>query len=959
MSLAFQTYRRMEHSMLSITSGKQPVPNQMSDLMNLCPDGVALSRAEMRLTFRELNERADQFADYLAQCGIMGGDLVAICMERSFDWIVAALGILRAGAAYVPVDSTWPDSRICFSIVDSAATALVGRALRLDRLQIGIQRIDPQRDATAIAGARSRIHGPIAMGSLAYVIYTSGSSGVPKGVEITHGNLADLVSWHRDAFNISSRDRASHLAGLGFDAAVWELWPNLCSGAQVCLIDDEIRSSPVLIQEWMIRECITIGFVPTVHAASILSMDWPTETSLRVFLTGGDTLQRTPRSKVPFAVINNYGPSECTVVATSAVLSLASDEIPSIGSTREGAIAYILDAKGEPVSEGAPGEIYIGGGCVGRGYRNLIEETAKRFLPDPFSSIPGATMFRTGDRGIRYLDGQIRFLGRLDRQVKIHGQRVELDEIGTVLGRHPSIEFATVIAIRSGKGEIQLIAYVLTGGNTPIASANDLQMHLLESLPAHMVPSMFVRLQSLPLSANGKIDSSLLPAPTAENLLLNNIRSRPLTALEDKLITLMRDLLEHSEFGVQDNFFLIGGDSLLGMRLLILIRVRFGVELSLQQIFEASTIERLAILIQTNRNEKLIATIWENLLGRSDFGSTDNFFEYGGNSDLLSLLKLQIAEKLDKSVTVSELLQHPTIRLQAEITVRSGRAQASLPPGVLPLSDVNHRNPLFWVHYLNLTLGKYIGDDQEFIFVTLTREDVETLGERPSLRRVAEILVQKIRVTHPQGPYTLGGLCVGGVLAYEMAILLKESGSEVALIVMLDPPSPPYLRTRGAMSSRFSQPRYLVSRAAQMGLRRAAVRSGARIMELIRTKLKAGPKPTTSAPAQWIIETAAADYDPGRYDGRVLLLLARDRPPHVDFLSAWEKVIPFDLNIRYVSGHHNDLMKDPYVQEIAGVIKSERGLLLGHSRSTSSIDSGSVRYSHAARHESARSLNGS
>ena len=205
----------------------------------------------------------------------------------------------------------------------------------------------------------------------------------------------------------------------------------------------------------------------------------------------------------------------------------------------------------------------------------------------------------------------------------------------------------------------------------------------------------------------------------------------------------MRDLLEHSEFGVQDNFFLIGGDSLLGMRLLILIRVRFGVELSLQQIFEASTIERLAILIQTNRNEKLIATIWENLLGRSDFGSTDNFFEYGGNSDLLSLLKLQIAEKLDKSVTVSELLQHPTIRLQAEITVRSGRAQASLPPGVLPLSDVNHRNPLFWVHYLNLTLGKYIGDDQEFIFVTLTREDVETLGERPSLRRVAKILFKR------------------------------------------------------------------------------------------------------------------------------------------------------------------------------------------------------------------------
>ena len=285
------------------------------------------------------------------------------------------------------------------------------------------------------------------------MIYTSGSTGVPKGVEITHANLSHLVRWHRDTFSVTRQDRASHLAGLGFDAAVWEIWPHLAAGATVCLADDAVRSSPELMQQWMIRERVTIGFVPTVHAAPMMAMEWPATTALRVLLTGGDVLHHAPPAQLPFDVVNNYGPTECTVVATSSVLKPGSHGAPPIGRPIAGTSVYLLDEYGEQVPDGSTGEIYIGGSGVGRGYRNLPESTERSFLPDPFAGASGARMYRTGDRGVRRPDGEIEFRGRLDRQTKIRGQRVELDEIGSILTHHPSIDFATAITNISEGGE--------------------------------------------------------------------------------------------------------------------------------------------------------------------------------------------------------------------------------------------------------------------------------------------------------------------------------------------------------------------------------------------------------------------------------------------------------------------------------------------------------------------------
>jgi amino acid adenylation domain-containing protein len=580
------------------------IPEQISELRDAYPHSIALSYGDRQLSYEELDRKADRFAGHLVQLGIASGDTVAICMERSFDWIVAALGIMRAAAAYVPLDSAWPDARLRFAVNDSGATAFVARTTMLDRLQVKARGVDPCRDAAAISSSPVVAHRAVPLESLAYVIYTSGSTGIPKGVEITHANLAHLVRWHREAFGVTRQDRASHLAGLGFDAAVWEIWPHLCAGSTVCLAEDAVRSSPELMQQWIIRERVTIAFVPTVHAAPMMAMEWPATTALRFLLAGGDVLQHGPTAQLPFDVVNNYGPTECTVVATSSVLKPGTQGAPPIGRPIAGASVYLLNENGEQVPDGSTGEIYIGGGGVGRGYRNLPESSERSFLPDrfagaPVAGAPGARMYRTGDRGVRRPDGEIEFRGRLDRQTKIRGQRVELDEIGSVLAQHPSIDFATATTNISEAGEKQLVAYLLPKGNASVPTARELQSHLLHSLPDYMIPATFVRLHALPLSPNGKVDLNMLPQPTGANLLESKAAKAPATPIEEKLLTVMRELLKNDAVSAEDNFFLAGGHSLLGMQLVMRLRDAFGVDLTLQQLFESPTVERLALVVET------------------------------------------------------------------------------------------------------------------------------------------------------------------------------------------------------------------------------------------------------------------------------------------------------------------------------------------------------------------------
>jgi amino acid adenylation domain-containing protein len=582
-----------------------PVPVQTRELWDNHPHSVALRAGDQELRYEDLNRGADRFACYLVQLGVAPGDTVAICMERSFDWIIAALGVMRAGAAYVPLDSAWPDARLRFAVNDCGAAVLVARATLLARLQVNARGVDPYRDAEAIAGVAAMAPRLVAPESLAYVIYTSGSTGVPKGVEITHANLAHLVQWQRKACNVTAHDRVSHVLGLGFDAAVLELWPHLCAGATLCLGDEAARSSPELMQQWMVREQVTIGIVPAVLGARLMAMTWPATTALRLLITGGDVLHHGPAAHLPFAVINHYGPTECTVASTWAVLAPGAEAVPPIGRPIEGAHIDLRNEDGEPVPEGEVGEIYIGGRGVGRGYRNLPEATERRFLPDPLAATPGARMYRTGDRGRRRPDGNLAFCGRLDRQTKIRGHRVELDELDSVLNQHPKVAFATAICNVSEAGENQLVGYILPKADEGVPTAHELQKYLLRSLPDYMIPAGFVRLQEVPLSPNGKIDLTILPQATDANLLETMAGEAPATPIEETLLAMVRELLGSEAISTEDNFFLIGGHSLLGMQLLVRVRQLYDVDLTLRELFASPTVRRMAAIVE----EKLIAAI--------------------------------------------------------------------------------------------------------------------------------------------------------------------------------------------------------------------------------------------------------------------------------------------------------------------------------------------------------------
>lgn len=908
----------------NVTTSVAAVPEQISMLRDSHPHSIALSYGDRRLSYEELDCRADRFAGHLIQLGIVSGDTAAICMERSFDWIMAALGIMRTGAAYVPLDPAWPDSRLRFAVEDSAATFLVARTALLDRLQVKARGIDPCRDAATIAAAPRAARRPVKLESLAYVIYTSGSTGVPKGVEITHANLAHLVRWHRAAFRVTLQDRASHVAGLSFDAAAWEIWPHLASGATVCLPVEAVRSSPELLQQWLLRERVTIAFVPTVHAMPMMAMEWSATTALRVLLTGGDVLHRGPAVPLPFDVVNNYGPTECTVVATSAVLKPGSCGKPPIGCPIAGTSVYLLDERGEQVPEGCSGEIYIGGGGVGRGYRNLPESTDRSFLLDPFSGVPGARMYRTGDRGVRRPDGEIEFHGRFDRQTKIRGQRVELDEITSVLSDHPSIDFATVITNSSERGENQLVAYVLPKKNPRVVTSNELQKHLLRRLPAYMVPTIFVRLHALPLSPNGKIDGTKLPQPTDSNLLERTAAKAPATRIEEELLTLVQQLLGNDAVLAEDNFFLAGGHSLLGMQLLMRLRSAFGVDLTVQQLFEAPTVRRLAFLVETKLAEERLVEIWTDLPGLKQVGLDVDFFSVGDHAELVATLQQRIAAKFGQDITVAELFRNSTIRQQAELM--RGHVDVDptlvLPPGILAVQPHGTRNSFFWVHYLGANLAKAMGDDQPFLSVKLTPEDVASLGEAPTLQSMAERLLHKILATQSKGPYTIGGVCLGGILAYEIASQLQAAGHEVSLLVLVDTPIPSLLKSRNPLKPRLSQPFYLLKRAAHLGLRVSLIELREWLLEGLTRLAKVESGRTEIRVDQELIETAASEYQPKNYLGNVLLLLASDRPPHVNLLPGWQALVPRTLYTQYVNGNHNELMNEQYVRGVADAIVS-------------------------------------
>lgn len=565
------------------------------------PDALAVVYKDKRLTYSELNRRANRVAHYLRGRGVRPEVLVGICLNRSVETVVGCLGILKAGGAYVPLDPAYPLERLSFLLEDSGVSLLItqqpvvedlpSNAVEVVSLDCNGPNLEEQPAENCESAATAE--------NLAYVIYTSGSTGRPKGVEITHGSLLNLVRWHQTAFEVTPDDRASLLASVGFDATVWETWPYLSAGASLHLPDEVTRVSPEQLRDWLVNNEITISFLPTVLAERIMDLDWPASTTLRILLTGAETLRHYPSTKLPFRLVNNYGPTECTVVATSGFIlpGVCADALPTIGRPIANTQVYILDERLQQVPAGMVGELHIGGAGVARGYLHQPDLTAERFIRDPFSDELSARLYKTGDLARYASNGEIAYLGRIDDQIKIMGYRIEPNEIVAVLDRHPLVQTSVLVAREDTHGEKHLVAYVVLNSESQ-PSASDLRTFLGNELPEYMVPAVFVQLAALPLTENGKIDRGALPAPDSENTLRDQAFTAPRTIVEERLGTILCSLLELDQVSVHDNFFFLGGHSLLGTQLIAQIRSRFGVEVALRTLFDTPTIAELSSEIE-------------------------------------------------------------------------------------------------------------------------------------------------------------------------------------------------------------------------------------------------------------------------------------------------------------------------------------------------------------------------
>ena len=574
------------------------------------PNAIAVEAGGAILTYAELDARSNQLANRLVELGVGRETVVALALGRSAESVISSLAVLKAGGAYLPLDPAYPAERLAFMLNDAQPRVLITSSEVSRNLPGGPWSVieigaDPEIDRCSTVAPAIETN----KDQLAYVIYTSGSTGQPKGVEVTIGNLSNLISWHQRAFEVSAKDRASHLASVGFDAAVWEVWPYLTAGASLHLPDELTRVSPDSLRDWLVANQITISFIPTALAECLMQMEWPAETALRLLLTGADTLHRYPEKGLPFEVVNNYGPTECTVVTTSGRVNSANeaDGLPTIGQPIANCEVLILDENLCQVAPGEAGELCVGGLNVARGYRNRPDLTAEKFICDPFSDGQSTRLYRTGDLARYLANGEIAYLGRADEQIKILGYRFEPMEIEAAIDRHPAIASSAVVARGSNCSEKRLTAYItMRNGTTP--SAAELREFLKTSLPDYMLPSIFARLDRLPLTPNGKVDRAGLPEPTIENTLRDEDFIAPATPIETRLAKILCSLLNISEVSVNDNFFLLGGHSLLGTQLIAKIRSAFGVDMALRTLFDAPSIAELSSEI-----ERLIFARVENM----------------------------------------------------------------------------------------------------------------------------------------------------------------------------------------------------------------------------------------------------------------------------------------------------------------------------------------------------------
>ena len=731
-----------------------PIPDRciheyIEDQVLKTPDAIALISTDdngiiHQLTYSELNEKSNQLAHYLRSLGIgseptLTTPIVAVCIERSPQLIVAFLGILKAGAAHLSLDPLEPNHRRVYKLEDSNASFLLTQdslfnSVVPESFAGGVLCMDPDWSTISMSPPENLPTHNNAQ-SLAYVIYTSGSTGNPKGVMIRHQGLSNHSFGIRNLFALSSDDRALQFSSMSFDIIIEEIYPTLISGAALVLRSATITSSITQFISFVNTHQISILNLPTAFwhelVIGMTTLNLSLAPTLRLVITGGEKASKQlyqqwcERVRPDVRWINSYGPTEATVSATmyepaAEGFQWDQPEIP-IGRPNSNVQIYILDSDRNPVSIGVSGELYIGGAGVGAGYINRPEQTAEKFIPNPFSNCPTDRLYSTGDI-VRYRpDGAIEFVGRRDFQVKIRGFRVELGEIEQAIESHPDIQQAIVIAIEGTNGQKNLAAYYILRS---ALSVDDLRVFIRTKVPDYMVPMFFTAMDLFPLTTNGKVDRAALPQPQNEIRTNNSDFIAPSTPTEIQLVEIWQKFLGISNISITDNIFNLGAYSLLILRMMAELESTFKKALPINILFEAPTIQKLAPLL-CNSNPII------------DRPKAIPFLEEGSKSPIFCM------------------------------------------PGA--------RNNLLFVH----NLVKHWGDRQHPIYGLQEplKEDSRPLPT--TIPDCAAYYIEQIRSVQPEGPYYLVGYSIGGLMAYEMAQQLVAQGQEIALLALLDP-TPPY-----------------------------------------------------------------------------------------------------------------------------------------------------------------------
>lgn len=568
------------------------------------PDATALVFEGHTMSYHDLNCRANQLAHYLRRLGVGPDVLVAVCIERSFEMVVALLGILKAGGAYVPVDPGYPADRQSYMIRDAGAPLILTQskfAARLAAVDGHVVALD--EDWHQIAGQPvENVEDSAQPGDLAYVIYTSGSSGQPKGAMNTHRGVCNRLLWMQDQYKLTGSDRVLQKTPFSFDVSVWEFFWPLMTGARMVLARPEGHKDPAYLVRLIRDEGITtLHFVPSMLRVFLETEGLGECVSMRRVICSGEALPHELQERF-FGLLdaelhNLYGPTEAAVDVTYwACQRSSARKVVPIGRPVANTQIYILDCNMQPVPIGVPGEIYIGGVQVGRGYWRRPDLTDERFVRNPFGS--GGRLYRTGDLARWLPEGAIEYIGRIDYQVKLHGFRIELGEIESVLAQDPSVKQAVVTAREDAPGDQRLVAYI-SARNGEAPSIADLRTLLSARVPDYMVPSAFVYLDALPLTPNGKVDRKALPAPESTRPALDHLYQAPRTDVESTIAAMWGEVLRIGRVDIHDNFFELGGHSLLASGVVSRVRDRYGINLPLRTIFEAPTVQLLAGRIET------------------------------------------------------------------------------------------------------------------------------------------------------------------------------------------------------------------------------------------------------------------------------------------------------------------------------------------------------------------------